>query len=151
MNKNLPLVGFILSALAGIAVLALLMPSMNDGEMVSLSTEQIDYPAQAIQFQTTPSELVKAYRSSIDVADRRFKGQTFQVVGAIDYIGSDGADDTYIVMRAGIPFQNPKFYVGASEKSGTFWLGKGMYVSLICVGDGAEAGVPISRSCVIGK
>ncbi len=151
MNKNRQLVGVILSALAGVAALTFGLQLINDGEMMSLPTSGVTYPLQAIEFGTTPAELVKAYQNGAESADLKFKGRTFEITGAIDYISSASTDDVYIVLRAGIPFRNPRFHLGVSERANAFWLGKGMYVSLICVGDGSDAGVPISRSCVIGK
>lgn len=151
MNKNPQLVGVVLSALACLAVVGLAALSAGDTEMLSLATDELAYPTPDIRFQTSPSELVRAYKADTDIADGKFKGKTFKVVGVIDYIETETDDDAYVVMRAGIPHHRPRFQLDPSEKATGFWLGKGMRVSLVCVGDGAIAGVPVSRRCIVAK
>ena len=151
MNKNPRLLGVIVFAFAGIALLGIVVPALNDAEIRPLGTPELVYPAPAVEFRTSASDLAKAYQASPLAADTRFKGRTFEVTGAIDYIDTGDGESTFIVLRAGAPFRNPRFRLEPSEQAAAFWLGKGMRVSLICIGHGSDSGTSISRNCVIQR
>ena len=151
MNRNPRFLGAIVFSVAGMVMFGVVLSSLHDVEIWPLKTPEPAYPVPAVQFRTTASDLASAYQESPPAADARFKGRTFEVRGSIDYLDTVSGENIYVVLRAGVPFRNPRFYLEPSERSVAFWLGKGMYVSLTCLGNGADAGVAISRNCVVGR
>lgn len=151
MNRNPRFLGVIVCSVAGMVLFGMVLPSPNDAEIRSLRTVAPAYPMPAVEFRTTASELARAYQESPSSADSKFKGRTFEVKGAIDYLDYGSGESVYVVLRAGFPFRNPRFRLEPSERSVAFWLGKGMYLSLTCTGDGADSGVAISQNCLITR
>ena len=151
MNRNPRVLSVIVCSFAGMVLFGMVLPSPNDAEIRSLRTVAPAYPMPAVEFRTTASELARAYQESPSSADSKFKGRTFEVKGAIDYLDYGSGESVYVVLRAGFPFRNPRFRLEPSERSVAFWLGKGMYLSLTCTGDGADSGVAISQNCLITR
>ena len=151
MNRNPRFLGVIVCSVAGMVLFGIVLPSPNDAEIRTLRTTKPDYPVPTVEFRTTASELARAYQESPAVADAKFKGRTFEVKGAIDYLDYESGESVFVVLRAGFPFRNPRFRLEPSERSVAFWLGKGMHLSLTCTGDGADSGVAISQNCVIAR
>lgn len=151
MNRNPRFLGAIVFSVAGMVMIGIVLPSLHDVEIWPTKAREPAYPVPGVQLMTTASDLASAYEESPPAADAKFKGRTFEVRGSIDHMNTGPGEKIYVVLRAGVPFRNPRFYLEPSERSVAFWLGKGMYVSLTCLGDGAAAGVAISRNCVIGR
>ncbi|MGJ7579049.1 OB-fold protein [Variovorax sp. RHLX14] len=151
MNRNPRFLGAIVFSVAGMVLLGVVLPSVNDAEFRTLRTAELAYPVPAVEVRTTASELARVYQENPLAADTKFKGRTFEVKGAIDYLDYGPRESIDVVLRAGFPYRNPRFRLDPSERSAAFWLGKGMYVSLNCLGDGVDAGVASSRNCVIGR
>lgn len=151
MNKYSRFFGAIVFALAGLVLFAMLELSANDAEVVGFSTAEVQYPAPAIEFQTTAAEIASAYLSNPQRADQKFKGKTFEVAGTVDYIDHGFGRQIHVVLRSGVPGRNPRLQLEGSERASVFWLGKGMHIVLVCVGDGVESGVALARSCIVAK
>lgn len=109
-------------------------------------------PAPAYEFETTPNELATAYDENTVRADTKFKGKKYLVTGLVADISTDVMGDAYLVLRGGVnQFMQPHFTLQDSEKNKAGDLKKGQKVSLICIGGGDVAKIPMSKRCAFAS
>ena len=94
----------------------------------------------------TARELAAAYEENTVAADQRFKDKQFKVSGVVASIDTDITDTPYITLSTG-GLMDPQFEFAESDKNQLASLKPGARVTLVCVGQGDIAKVPMSNSC----
>jgi hypothetical protein len=96
------------------------------------------------------NSLAAAYNENTVAADQKFKDKKFKVTGLVASINTDFMGDPYITLSGGVnQFMEPQFGFSKTEAERLANLKKGTKVSLVCVGKGDVAKIPMSGSCVL--
>ncbi|MFJ2487846.1 hypothetical protein [Pseudomonas sp. NPDC087639] len=98
----------------------------------------------------TASDIAVAYNENTVAADQKFKGKKFKVSGTVTDINTDFMGNPYLTLRGGVnQFMEPQFAFEKSEADSLASLKKGAKVTLLCVGKGDVAKIPMSGSCAL--
>lgn len=98
----------------------------------------------------TANNLAAAYDENTVAADQKFKGKKYKVSGTVVSINTDIMGDPYITLRGGVnQFMEPQFSFSKSEAPQLARLKPGSKVTLVCVGKGDVAKIPMSGSCSV--
>ncbi len=93
-------------------------------------------------------EIASEYNENTVAADQKFKDKKFKVSGTIADINTDFMGDPYLTLKGGVnEFMEPQFGFEKSDSVQLADLKKGQKVTLICIGKGDVAKIPMSGSC----
>lgn len=94
------------------------------------------------------ADLARAYADNTVAADQMFKNKKYKVSGTVDSINTDLFGQPYLVLRGGVnEFMEPQFSFSSSSAQMLGALRKGHKVTLICMGKGDVAKIPMSGDC----
>jgi uncharacterized protein YecT (DUF1311 family) len=158
----------ILIAIAGIILLVLLISlisffksSKRKDESLGASTQTAQSEAQAKADKlkaeiaalpaVTSRDLAHAYDENTVAADQRFKGKKFKVTGIVTDINTDLTGSPYVTLDNSDGFLEPQFELLKSEKKDIAKLKKGQQLSLLCVGRGDIAKIPMSDCSILNE
>ncbi len=125
--------------------------STESSSSVSSTSKIVETPKkEEAVLDVTPNELAYAYSDNTIAADQKFKGKIYRVSGMVVDINTDVWGNPYITMQGGDnPFMLPQFKFEKSELAQLANLKKGTRATLVCVGKGDIAKIPMSESCTM--
>lgn len=158
----------ILIAIASIILLVLLIglisffsSSKRKDESLGASTQTVQSEAQAKAEKlkaeiaalpaVTSRDLAHAYDENTVAADQRFKGKKFKVTGIVTDINTDLTGSPYVTLDNSDGFLEPQFELLKSENNDIAKLKKGQQLSLLCVGRGDIAKIPMSDCSILNE
>lgn len=98
----------------------------------------------------TAGDIAVAYNENTVAADQKFKGKKFKVSGTVADINTDFMGNPYLTLRGGVnQFMEPQFSFEKTDADSLASLKKGTKVTLLCVGKGDVAKIPMSGSCAL--
>jgi len=95
------------------------------------------------------SDLWRSYSANEVAADDKWKGRSLHVVGTLQSIGKDFADDVILQLRSPNQFMPTRAYLNESETDTAATLRKGQRVLLTCTCQGRIVGSPVLKNCTI--
>ncbi len=96
------------------------------------------------------SQLANAYAENTVAADQQFKSKKFKITGTVNSINTDLFGNPYLTLKGGVnQFMEPQFKFDESAERQLATLRKGMSVTIVCVGSGDVAKIPMSKDCVL--
>jgi hypothetical protein len=108
--------------------------------------------AQAEPFKSYSStEVAQDYENNTVAADMQYKGQRVKVSGRITEISTDFLGKPYLVLAGTNPFMGPQFKFEKPDVSFLATLKKGSQISVICMGKGDVAKMPMFEECEVTK
>lgn len=96
----------------------------------------------------TAADIAKAYNENSVAADQQFKGKKFKVTGTVTDINTNFMGEPYLTLRGSVnQFMEPQFAFKKGDSAQLATVKKGAKVTLICVGKGDIAKIPMSEHC----
>lgn len=154
------LIGFAGFIALGLAIDAAKTPEQKAADAAAQAERQAQAARQATDQarqemaslpSITASTLAKAYHDNTVAADQLYKGKKFKITGVIAEISTGFSGDPYITLRGGVnPFMEPQFQFDSNAPTEQIAkLKKGGKITLVCVGSGDVAKIPMSRDCLL--
>lgn len=138
---------WVLEIFAGVIIIALLFGCAPEEAQTQTSAgKEAAVSNDAPPFETTASEIAKAYADNAVAADEKYKNKAFVVTGSVADIKTD--DHAVIILEDDADsLMGPHFTLADSEKNKAAELKKGQKVKLQCFGNGEIAKVAHSEDC----
>ncbi|WP_338522890.1 hypothetical protein NUH87_23580 [Pseudomonas batumici] len=168
MKKLFKWVGIVLGCLIAISLISNAMKSPEQKQADAAAREQKQAQqaaadqaqAQAAQDKAkqevaampavTAKAIAVAYNENTVAADQQFKGKKFKVSGTVADISTNFMGAPYLTLVGGVnQFMEPQFAFEKEDAPKLAPLKKGAKVTLLCVGKGDVAKIPMSDSCIL--
>lgn len=144
-----PAMKIIFGITVGLIILIEIIVANQSPEQKAAEAEQLKREMAALP-AITAADIALAYAQNSVAADQRFKGKKFKVAGSVVDINTDILGDPYITLRSGInQFMEPHFGFEKSAAAQLAKLKRGSMVTLVCIGKGDVAKIPMSDSCLL--
>lgn len=156
MKKVLKWVGIAFAGLILLGVVGQMMKSpeqraADQARQAENAARTAEQQAQALAAMPTITayQMAKDYEENTVAADQKYKGKQFKVSGTVRDISTDLMDDPYVTMGGTDEFTQPQYAFDKSAKNQLAKIKKGSKITLLCVGEGDVAKIPMSGKCQI--
>lgn len=144
-KERTPFVRIVGGVLGGIAFI-FWAASMNGNTKVDAQ------PRDVPEFTVSADEIAAAYFANTVAADQRFKGHQFAMTGTLTSINTSIGNSAYLVFdNGGNGWNRPQAELRKSEIPKSAELRKGDFLTVVCVGAGDIAKVPMLNDCWIQR
>lgn len=142
--KNL--LNWVCGILASVVILGLMSCEKPPETLAEKSAD--DIAEETSPFETTASDIARAYADNQVAADNQFKDTTFNVTGTIVAVSKNFIQEPHVSLAGGVDSdREPQFVFQQSEKDKASSLKVGQEVHLQCIGQGDLAEVPMAGEC----